>query len=80
MTRVGRASSLAGYEGKRIYVWFDAVKGYLSAAMEWAMLKGEPDAWKEWWLQEEGEPVPASRTISSARTTSPSTLLSGPPC
>ncbi len=50
-----------GYEnsGKRIYVWFDAVKGYLSATKEWAMLKGEPDAWQEWWLQEEGEPAPS---------------------
>ncbi len=50
-----------GYEdsGKRIYVWFDAVKGYLSAAMEWAMLKGDPDAWKEWWVQEEGRPAPS---------------------
>lgn len=50
-----------GYEhsGKRIYVWFDAVKGYLSAAMEWARLKGDPDAWKEWWVQEEGQPRPS---------------------
>jgi methionyl-tRNA synthetase len=50
-----------GYEdsGKRIYVWFDAVKGYLSATKEWAQLKGDPDAWKEWWLQEEGEPAPS---------------------
>jgi methionyl-tRNA synthetase len=46
-------------EDKRIYVWFDAVCGYLSAAKEWAMLKGDPDAWKEWWLQEEGEPAPS---------------------
>ena len=52
---------IEGYEnsGKRIYVWFDAVKGYLSATMEWARLKGDPDAWKEWWLQEEGEPLPS---------------------
>jgi methionyl-tRNA synthetase len=35
------------------------VKGYLSAAMEWAQLKGDPDAWKEWWLQAEGEPAPS---------------------
>jgi methionyl-tRNA synthetase len=52
---------MEGYEnsGKRIYVWFDAVKGYLSAAVEWAMLKGDPDAWKEWWLQEKGEARPS---------------------
>ena len=35
--------------GKRIYVWFDAVIGYLSAAKEWAQIQGTPDAWKEWW-------------------------------
>ncbi len=35
---------------KRIYVWFDAVIGYLSASIEWAIQRGEPDAWKDWWL------------------------------
>ncbi len=52
---------IEGYEhsGKRIYVWFDAVKGYLSATMEWAMLKGDPGAWQEWWVQEEGDPLPS---------------------
>jgi methionyl-tRNA synthetase len=34
---------------KRIYVWFDAVIGYLSAAVEWAQNVGEPEAWREWW-------------------------------
>ena len=34
---------------KRIYVWIDAVVGYLSAAVEWAELRGEPDAWRSWW-------------------------------
>ena len=34
---------------KRIYVWFDAVIGYLSAAVEWAHNRGTPDAWREWW-------------------------------
>ncbi|HET7465991.1 MAG TPA: methionine--tRNA ligase [Candidatus Dormibacteraeota bacterium] len=34
---------------KKIYVWFDAVIGYLSASIEWAVQRGEPDAWKEWW-------------------------------
>lgn len=38
-----------GYENKRIYVWFDAVIGYLSASIEWAKRRGEPDAWKRWW-------------------------------
>ncbi|HEY0605134.1 MAG TPA: methionine--tRNA ligase [Herpetosiphonaceae bacterium] len=41
---------LPGFDGKRIYVWFDAVIGYLSASIEWATVNGTPDAWKEWWL------------------------------
>ena len=36
-------------EGKRIYVWYDAVIGYLSASKEWATRNGDPDAWKRWW-------------------------------
>ena len=43
---------LPGWEDnphKKIYVWFDAVIGYLSASIEWAVQKGEPDAWKDWW-------------------------------
>ena len=36
-------------ETKRIYVWFDAVIGYLSASIEWAQNRGTPDAWREWW-------------------------------
>jgi methionyl-tRNA synthetase len=49
---------VAGYEeleGKRIYVWFDAVIGYLSAAIEWAANRGEPDAWREWWQNPDAE-------------------------
>ena len=42
-----------GYDGedsgKRIYVWFDAVVGYLSSTVEWAAARGTPDAWREWW-------------------------------
>lgn len=34
---------------KRLYVWFDAVIGYLSASVEWARRIGEPDRWREWW-------------------------------
>lgn len=40
---------LPGFENKRIYVWFDAVTGYLSASIEWAKIIGEPDKWREWW-------------------------------
>jgi methionyl-tRNA synthetase len=38
---------------KRIYVWFDAVIGYLSASIEWARRVGDPDAWKTWWQNPE---------------------------
>jgi methionyl-tRNA synthetase len=42
-----------GWDDKRIYVWFEAVIGYLSAAIEWAQLCGEPDAWHKWWTDPE---------------------------
>ncbi len=35
--------------GKRLYVWFDAVIGYLSASIEWARRLGEPERWRDWW-------------------------------
>jgi methionyl-tRNA synthetase len=40
---------IEGYEGKRIYVWFEAVIGYLSAAVEWSKQAGVPDKWEEFW-------------------------------
>ncbi|MEC9034561.1 MAG: methionine--tRNA ligase [Actinomycetota bacterium] len=40
-------------DGKRIYVWFEAVIGYLSAAKEWATSQKDPEAWKEWWQNQE---------------------------
>lgn len=39
--------------GKRLYVWFDAVIGYLSASIEWARRIGEPEAWRAWWSDPE---------------------------
>ena len=36
-------------DSKRIYVWFDAVIGYLSASVEAAANRGTPEAWREWW-------------------------------
>ncbi|MDQ1643812.1 MAG: methionyl-tRNA synthetase [Actinomycetota bacterium] len=36
-------------DDKRIYVWFDAVIGYLSASIEWARRSGDPEAWRKWW-------------------------------
>ena len=40
---------LDGYDGKRIYVWFEAVIGYLSASKEWAKIRGEPERWRDFW-------------------------------
>ena len=40
---------------KSIYVWFDAVVGYLSASIEWAARTGDPEAWRAWW-----QPDPAT--------------------
>ena len=70
---------LPGWEdnpAKRLYVWFDAVIGYLSASIEWARRYGDtPEAWRRWWQQD----ADAGRTTSWARTTSPSTRRSGRP-
>ena len=41
---------VAGWEDKRLYGWFEAVIGYLSAAVEWAMIHGDAEAWKNWWV------------------------------
>src|SRR5690349_3233432 len=46
---------LEGWEdnpAKRLYVWFDAVIGYLSASVEWARRSGDPEAWRKWWTPE----------------------------
>ena len=41
-----------GYEDKRIYVWFEAVIGYLSASIEWASKTDNPDQWKDNWKED----------------------------
>jgi methionyl-tRNA synthetase len=46
---------LKGWESKRIYVWFEAVIGYLSATRAWAEQNGTPDEWKKYWVDPEGE-------------------------
>lgn len=42
-----------GWEGKRLYVWFEAVIGYLSAAVEWSQITGDPQAWHYWWYNQD---------------------------
>ena len=41
---------VTGYEQKVVYVWFDAVLGYITSTREWAAAKGSPDDWKKYWL------------------------------
>jgi methionyl-tRNA synthetase len=40
-----------GFEHKRIYVWFEAVIGYLSASKEWATLRGDNEGWRPFWRE-----------------------------
>lgn len=47
---------LDGWENKCLYVWFEAVIGYLSASLEWSKLNQQPEAWRQWWKED------ASRT------------------
>lgn len=44
---------IEGWEGKCLYVWFEAVIGYLSATIEWAQIRGQADAWQDWWFNPE---------------------------
>jgi methionyl-tRNA synthetase len=46
---------LPGFDGKCLYVWFEAVIGYLSASIEWSNNTGRPDAWKDWWYNREAK-------------------------
>ncbi len=43
---------LPGYENKVLYVWFDAVLGYISSTKEWAQRQGAPERWKQYWLDD----------------------------
>jgi methionyl-tRNA synthetase len=45
----GVSVPLSGFENKRIYVWFEAVIGYLSATKEWAKSKGDEEGWRSFW-------------------------------
>ena len=40
---------LDGYGDKRLYVWFEAVIGYLSASIEWAKAEGDAERWRDFW-------------------------------
>jgi len=51
----GIAVPVEGYEDKRLYVWFEAVIGYLSASIEAAKLRGDAELWKDWWYDADAE-------------------------
>jgi len=44
-----------GFADKRIYVWFEAVIGYLSAAKEWAASSGDKERWRAFWQNNEAK-------------------------
>lgn len=46
----GIPAPFPGAEGKTIYVWLEAVLGYVSASVEWAEKSGRPEAWKDFWF------------------------------
>jgi methionyl-tRNA synthetase len=48
----GIPAPFPGAEGKTIYVWLEAVLGYVSASIEWAEKSGKPEAWKDFWFNE----------------------------
>ena len=49
----GVSIPIEGYESKKIYVWFEAVIGYLSAAVEWAAQSGNAAGWEDFWKDPE---------------------------
>ncbi len=46
---------LDGWDEKRLYVWFEAVIGYLSASIEWAQLSDQEESWHDWWYDTEAK-------------------------
>ncbi|MBL7994707.1 methionine--tRNA ligase [bacterium] len=44
---------IEGVDGKVLYVWFEAVLGYISSTKEWAQKIGNPGKWKEYWQQDD---------------------------
>lgn len=41
--------TVPGFTDKHIYVWFEAVMGYLTCSQEWSVQQGTPEAWRDWW-------------------------------
>jgi methionyl-tRNA synthetase len=51
----GIPAPFPGAEGKTIYVWVDAVLGYVSATIEYCMRIGKPEKWREFWLDKDAK-------------------------
>jgi methionyl-tRNA synthetase len=51
----GVAVPLEGFDDKRIYVWFEAVIGYLSAAKEWAASGSDTERWRQFWQNKDAK-------------------------
>ena len=51
----GIPAPFPGAEGKTIYVWVEAVLGYVSATIQYFKNNGEPDKWKEFWFNKEAK-------------------------
>ncbi len=47
----GISVPLAGWEEKKLYIWFENIIGYFSASVEWAQNQGQPEAWHDWWYK-----------------------------
>jgi len=51
----GIPAPFPGAEDKTIYVWVEAVLGYLSATLEYFKKRGEEERWKEYWFNKEAK-------------------------
>ena len=55
--RWGIPAPFPGAEGKTIYVWFEALLGYVSATIEYFERRGERDRWRDYWFSEDTRTV-----------------------
>ena len=51
----GISAPFPGAEGKTIYVWVEAVLGYVSATIEYFRNRGEQEKWKEYWFDKDAK-------------------------
>ncbi len=51
----GIPAPFEGAEGKTIYVWVEAVLGYVSATIEQCQRLGQPEKWREFWFNKDAK-------------------------